>query len=324
LTHWLTATRETDGPRWSRWLAAIDRHMTAWRPDALVLSEDATPFTRAAACCARRQGIPSLVAQHGAPCLQFGFAPLVADWMAAWDEASREQFLQWGMPAERIAVTGSLSLDRSRSELGDVKPREPRQARNVLLLANLPARDDRPDGVAFHLTRATHEHMLRAALTACSSIPNLRVLVKLHPRQECDAPWPELLAEFPALPVRLLKAGRWTDYLNESQAVLSCASSAGIEAARLGWPVVQLLPEGSADVLPARRWALLGSATTAEELGPLLRQALHTPVRPLHGTRPRECSAAALLANFVDRLIEAARTDNRTTIQAEESLCLPT
>ncbi len=325
LERWLSATRAQHGARWSRWLTAMDRHFSAFRPQALVLSEDATPFARAAVWTARRHGVPSLVVQHGAPCLSFGFAPLAADQIAAWDDASRDQLVDWGVPRQRIVITGSLALDRSRAELAAVRPRRKApQPRTVLLLANLPARDDRPDGVAYHLTRDTHEGMLRAALEALSAIPGVRLIVKLHPRQIDNEPWPRLLGAYPSVQVGLVRCARWTDLLRRSNLVLSCVSSAGIEAARLGWPVVQIVPRGAGNVLPAARWGLLGSASTAEELCPLVWQALQREeCATAQLTTPRD-TAASRIATAIERVMHSPRMTIKPLPVREESLCLRT
>ncbi|MBL9083321.1 MAG: hypothetical protein JNK76_16015, partial [Planctomycetales bacterium] len=42
-------------------------------------------------------------------------------------------------------------------------------------------------------------------------------------------------------------------------------------------PVVQILPEGSGDMIPAAWYGMLGSARSLAELRPLLAQALATP-----------------------------------------------
>ena len=61
--------------------------------------------------------------------------------------------------------------------------------------------------------------------------------------------------------------------------VLSCGSTGGIEAAALGWPVIQLLPSGSGDLLPAEASGLLGTARGEAELAFLLPLALQRGVR---------------------------------------------
>src|SRR6185437_13496742 len=68
--------------------------------------------------------------------------------------------------------------------------------------------------------------------------------------------------------------GNLAQLVAASDCVLSCASTAGIEAALAGAPVVQILPAGSGDILPAREWGFVGSARTADELASLVAEAL--------------------------------------------------
>lgn len=317
---WLNATRDAHGACWTRWLWAIDHHVRAFRPDTLVLTEDATPFTRAAVLIARHRGVRSIVAQHGAPCVRFGFVPLAADHFAAWDEASREQLIAWGAPTERMSVCGSLPLDRSRAQVRrQSRSRANGDKRCVLLLANLPARDERPDAVEFHLTGATYAKMIQEALTAVAAMDDVQLIIKLHPRAASAATWTNPLKRFPALPATIVSDGPWTRYLVESQAVLSFASSAGIEAARLGWPVVQLLPEGAGDVLSASAFGLIGSAHSVNELRPLLEQALQ---RGVHVADDQERTAAARLAALVER--PAPDTERSRSTRIEDTVCLRT
>jgi hypothetical protein len=65
---------------------------------------------------------------------------------------------------------------------------------------------------------------------------------------------------------------RLADLVAAADCVLSCASSAGIEAARAGRPVIQLLPAGSGNILPAEWYGLRGSARSLEELRQLLSE----------------------------------------------------
>lgn len=320
---WLEALRREQGPRWSHWLRAIDHHVRAFRPDALLVGEDATPFSRAAVLVARRHGVRSVVAQHGAPAVRFGFAPMLADAFAAWDVASRRQLIDWGVAGDRVLVAGSLALEPSQRRIASRCRRQPlRSARTLLWLASLPARDDRPDAVEYHLTSATHAAMLRAAGDALAALRHVRVIIRPHPRDADLTGWRNWLEQFPSLNASVIRRGRWTDWLAQADAVLSCGSSAGLEAARLGWPVVQLLPAGSGDLLNAERWGLIGTARSEAELRPLLTRALRVPVRRVQDTAPR--SAAARIADWI--MASPGRERVRTRLQTahEETLCLPT
>jgi len=96
----------------------------------------------------------------------------------------------------------------------------------------------------------------------------------MHPRAPHDPELVQALRSFPRLRNKVLVAAPLHEVLATADCVLSCVSSAGIEAAAAGLPVVQLLPQGSGSILPADWYGLLGSARTLDELRPLLREAL--------------------------------------------------
>jgi hypothetical protein len=297
------------GPRQTRLLERLDGHFQRFRPTALVLGEDATPLARAALVMARRHGVPSLVLQHGAPCCRFGFAPLTADRILVWGPSSARQLIDWGVPEERIEIAGSpwheeflahrkkgATLARSASEgnthdnfdISDPRlrvglvssgSRDVARKARILLLATVPPRDDRPDAVQLHLTAKSYREMVEMALSAVSRIPAAELLVKLHPRAPHDAVIRAALARFAGLKGRIV-SGRLDRWLAEADCVLSCVSSAGVDAALAGLPVIQLLPAGSGLILPHADWGLHGTARTAAELGDQLAQVLAGDTRP--------------------------------------------
>jgi hypothetical protein len=275
---WIERRLQTHGPRQTRLLEQIDAHFHRVRPIALVLDEDATPMTRAAVAVARRHRVGSFVVQHGAPACRFGFAPLAADRMLAWGQASKEQFERWGVPSDRVLVTGSPLHDElfgrlnNQQELpaGSGASRPPR----ILLLATVPPRDERPDSVALHLNRSTYAGMLKTAFAGVSKLNEAELVVKLHPRSPDDPAVRHAQAQYPTVKARVVHAEPLEHWLGRVDCVLSCLSSAGIDATLAGLPVIQLLPAGSGDVLPYADWGLLGSARTADELVPLVSLAL--------------------------------------------------
>ncbi|MGH7193402.1 MAG: hypothetical protein ACREJM_07690, partial [Candidatus Saccharimonadales bacterium] len=261
---------------------------------------------------ARRHDARSLVVQHGAPCGPFGFAPLAADEICVWGESTREQLMEWGVPDSRIHVTGwpsyalpvqptpSHSLCAagsatatspakhsrgrrcdsrlSQAPMLNVEMDQTQNAENIpprfLLLATVPPDDGRPDALMFHLTSRNHRAMIEMACAAAGLFAGSRLTIKLHPRTSDAGVFRSLAKRWPQLDIRLVHNRDAASLFADADCVLSCASTAGIEAALVGAPVVQLLPEGSGDVLPAGRWGLIGSARTVEELLPLIDQAL--------------------------------------------------
>lgn len=279
VAQWLSTRMGTHGCRLTRAIETIDSHFRSVRPDRLVLDEDATPLARSAVAIGRSHGATSFVVQHGVPGTRFGFAPLAADRILAWGESSRRQLESWGVPAGQIEVTGSPRHDvlcrtlartrRKRRRSPSVRLRSPR----VLLLATVPPRDKRPDAVRSHLTRRSYVETLRMAARSLVDTPLLRLTVRPHPRAADDPALRKTLARERSLQWRVDTKSSLEALLGKNDCVLSCASSAGIDATLAGLPVIQLLPPGSGNIIPHDEWGLLGSARTKEELDELLGRA---------------------------------------------------
>jgi hypothetical protein len=269
---WLGQRAAELGIRQSLQVERIDAHFRQISPTALVLDEDATPLKRIATGMARQHGARTVVVQHGAPCGRFGFAPLAADRICVWGESSRRQLRAWGIPDDDIQVTGWPHIKRSLPPVEPTKHRVELDAKRFLLLATVPPRNERPDGVEFHLTTENHAAMFDMVCRVLGRIAGATLTVKLHPRAgNADFGGHDSQTNFP---IRVVRAGDLTELLAETDCVLSCASTAGIEAALAGAPVVQLLPAGSGAILPAEDWGFIGSARSEEELTPLVANAL--------------------------------------------------
>src|SRR5207244_415317 len=80
--------------------------------------------------------------------------------------------------------------------------------------------------------------------------------------------------EFPGFRCRIVRRGNIRQLVRQAACVLNCTSSAGIEAGLLGVPVIELIPAGSLDLVPASQWGTLGPARTEGELRRLLRIVL--------------------------------------------------
>jgi hypothetical protein len=316
---WLRRCAVTNAPDQGRLIERIAGHLTKVRPRALVLDQDATPLARAAVAIARRLGIRSFVAQHGAPYGRFGFAPLAADRLLAWGETSRRRFHAWGIPAEKIIVTGSPRHDALIHGQRDARVAVCGPQR-IVLLATLPPADDRPDLVAFHLNAASHRQMLRMACSVLARRPGIELIVKPHPRCQDDAVFRSVVAEFPDLPSRIVRGDDQTDVLAGAACALSCGSSAGVESALRGVPAIELLPAGSAKLLPPADWGFLGAARDGEQLARLLDAALASP--------PGSVQASARVFGNLDRSAAAKMADvvlagEAAALRVEESSTQP-
>ncbi len=333
---WMAGRLQARGRRQTRTVQEINAHFRRVCPHRIVLSEDATPFARAAVSVGRRHGATSFVVQHGVPACRFGFAPLAADHLLAWGQSSKDQLVDWGISPQQIHVTGSPQHDsisrrharsyavaagrlfgakkqqpdasspvttrilwgkasRATGVLRSLASAEPTggdtieaarelivssftgpavESPKILFLATTVPRDSRPDSIAMHFNRKTHAQMIRVALASVAKIEGARLDIKLHPRAPSDPIMKSVLAEFKSLPVNILRKSSLQACISRADCILSCFSTAGVEAAPAGVPVIQLLPRGSADIMPHNRWSLMGSARTEDELDRLLAQVL--------------------------------------------------
>jgi hypothetical protein len=320
---WLLRMARTQGSRQMQWLQRIDLHFARLRPSALLLDEDATPCARAAVLAARRRQVPSFVVQHGVPCVRFGFAPLAADGILTWGDASTRQLVDWGVPEVRVETVGCPRLENLPAVIRRKKIRLRTSAANdpprILLLANVPPRDTRPDAVSFHLTERTYDGMLQMAAAAAIAV-RARLLVKPHPRDRRCARLRRVLAGFPSLHWCIAVSRDLARLLADVDCVLSCASSAGVEAALAGLPVIQLMPAGSADLLPAERWGQIGTARTQRQLSGLLSVAL----RQRGAARPQNSAAFASLGRTaIARIADVVERGDRDQQGRREAALTP-
>lgn len=299
LGRWLARRMQTHGRMQTRALEQIECHFHRLCPDSLMLSEDATPLARAAVAVTRRHRVASFVVQHGAPVGRFSFAPVAADRLLAWGRSSAEQLVGWGVPRETIQITGSPRHDgwfeqlrhdvdqvvsqrvrvvaqrgrhRSVEAPADVPPPAVVRPLRVLLLGTIPPRDARPEMVVLHFNRQTYEAMVRMTFASLARLDVARLVVRPDPRSRRDRVLESAVASYPTLPVERARQGSVQSLAAEADCVVSFFSGAGIEAAATGVPVVQVLPPGSGNVLPADVWGLVGTARNAAELDALVRR----------------------------------------------------
>ncbi len=273
IEHWLSAQALSVGPRQEQLWQQVRHALSVIRPAVVVVDQDATPLNRLLVAAARERRIKSFVVQHGVPYVRFGYAPLEADYFCAWGMSTRTTLLPWGVNDERILITGSPQHDAlPRSRRQAVSAVDPRAAdpRRFVLLPTVAPRDDRPDAQAYHCTRASYEQLLRTVFETLAQIEGCELLVRPHPRDVPPRLLQQLRREFPRLNMRFVRGGSLAALIKRADCVISCASTSGVEAAALGAQVIQMMPVGSADLIDAPAWGMIGTARTSDELRRLI------------------------------------------------------
>lgn len=320
VNHWLAWRAREAGEHQSLLVEQVETHFRRVRPTAIILDEDATPLKRIAVALGRSYGAASILVQHGAPCGPFGFLPLAADRIAVWGDVASRQLRRWGLSLDRIHTAGWPKIKNVSASSTVGRPSRPSNAKRFLLLATMPPRDKRPDNVEFHLTSGNYRRMLDMVYQVLRRIDGAKLTIKLHPRDARTTTWPfppepVAAADGRGLPIKIVRTSNLSKLIAQSDCVLSCASTAGIEAALAGAPVVQLLPDGSGNILPAGDWGLLGSARNVDELTRLVDEALSRGWRQGQATaQVLAAQGSAAAAQVVDAVFEQCRRDEQMMV----------
>ncbi|MCK4594547.1 hypothetical protein KAU45_08595, partial [bacterium] len=245
--------------------AALEELLNRVKPRLIVSLTERLELVNLAYQIAREKGIPTLtIESHDMIWDTPLFGPVAADRMAVSGEYSAEIYARGGAPREKLVVTGQPSFDRLAGyrETGPSKDSPER----LLVVITQP-----PD-VA--LTADMRCEMLEGALLAGREIPNLRVAIKPHPRENLDDL--RLVLNELGAPREILLPKKLDLYklLATSDVVLTAFSTVGVEAIMGGRPVVVLKTDSKSAVLPYVDSAAVLRATNAEEVAEAVKRAL--------------------------------------------------
>ncbi len=242
----------------------------------VVLAHDSWPLSKLFALTARQRDIPSLVVQHGVtldkPYYRIAYTPLTAEYLAVWGEDSKRYWIAEGVEPERIFVTGSPIFDH----VGDLKGKYDREKvcqeygidpnKKFVLYAtqNFPDEKKRRVFIAF--------------LYALRSLPNVQLVVKLHPaRKETVEFYETILAQEridDPKDLFIFKTAELYSLLATCDVLATVHSTVHVEAAFLGKDIIITNLEGDADLSIVTHGAAL-SARTPDELKDALHKVLY-------------------------------------------------
>jgi hypothetical protein len=204
------------------------------QPSVVVTEHDRNPFGACLVLTARTRGVPTVTMMHGVGTSSYEFTPLLADLALCWGEQQRLQMMSFGVPDDRLVITGCQRLTRTltsepstaRSKVG-LPPERP-----VVLLASANINRESPHFVA------------QAFCEAFSGQHELSAVVRLHPSENL-AFYSQELRRFPD--IRFLANDAWTvdEALAASDVIVCRDSGLGNDALVKKRPVVVLdnLPE---------------------------------------------------------------------------------
>lgn len=146
---------------------------------AVILMSDLAPIDNSLVLVAKRYGVLSLIAPHGALIEKRSFYPLTADKSMVWGRIMKKQMEGFGIPPERIVITGPYVFDNF------VKKRV--YARHLLKQFGIGKKD-------FVILLCTQkfedvyyekevEETIKMTVKAVEGMPDTKVIITIHPRE---------------------------------------------------------------------------------------------------------------------------------------------
>lgn len=190
--------------------------------DAIVLNTDIHKVSRLFVLAGKKQKIKTIVLQHGATVLEFGYLPVYADHMCVWGELSKKWFVERGVPESKLLVTGTPKMDFvqkydiSKSRISDIK--------KILVIMN-------PIG------KKNMMFFLETISNAISELGDVEITIKLHPSADDYSDLPE---KFFMRKVNICKFENIHELLYQTDVVITTTSTVGSESIAFYKPLIQI------------------------------------------------------------------------------------
>lgn len=216
----------------------------------VVVNEDVCDFNRTLVVTARNLGIPSVVLQHGVAMKKIGFYPVVADRFACWGSYHRNRLLEWGIPQEKIVLTGCPRYEEWPESRGSNSKRldfcrnyglDPEK--KIVVYVNTILREEwKVYDLNLRVTSWQMKEHIEGVVRAMKEIPDHQLVIKLHPRDRHRRLVEDILNSLNIKSgVTLLQFCNTRRLLEIADVVIDPARSGmSLEALALGRPLVRL------------------------------------------------------------------------------------
>lgn len=232
------------------WIEALKQIFETKQPRGLITVPDRHFHNRVAISLARRYEVPSLTIQAALISNHPVYWELYADKVATIDQYSRKIYVEHaGIESNRVVVTGLPRWDRMVEELRWVDREIARiRVREALVLEA----EDRLIVLATQPLLPTQtDQMVRAVTEAVATLPDHRLIIKIHPRESIER-YLNLLDTFPdtGSDIQVVAETDLPTLLAASELLITGFSNVALEAALLDKPVLIVNLTDQPDPLP--------------------------------------------------------------------------
>jgi len=234
------------------------------RPSLLVTTDCFSELGKPVHHIARRHSIPTLYVQYGMfDKTTFIMGPAESDSLAVWGRSTAGLMKQRGIEPSRVRITGCPKFD----VLNDLKA----------FSGNRRATPDNRPMALFAsetMTADEYERVSGMLFGAFKSLDNVRLVVKLHPR-ETIGDFYKREARLNGIKADVIKDCDLYSMLSASDLVITMTSTTGLEALIFGKPLITLDVAYESSQVPYTRYGASISAKSPEEL----RNAVNSVLR---------------------------------------------
>lgn len=172
----------------TQYLTAFDLLLKSLQPKFVLVECDRYNWCSSLILAANKLNVPTFTMMHGVVNYQFGYIPILADYLFSWGNRQKELLKQYNGDAERIIVTGATQLDSS-IKVSKKSIREKLnipESKKIVLLATNP-QDSK-----------LREQLIKVFCTAINQDENLVGFVRLHPSEKIEF-YQEYITKFPEI-----------------------------------------------------------------------------------------------------------------------------
>ena len=213
------------------------------RLKSVILRNDVKEAEKTAVLAAKKNDIPTLVAQHGILAEPNGHNFIFADKVAVWGERAAEWYRRFGNSREKTTVVGNIRYDEINKK-GNPAIINPKTRPTVTLFTTGVSALRQSSTVYDDTT----ENLIRDVIKAVKSLGGLDLIIKLHPNE--DARIFSKLIDEKDRAITMLKNADSLKLLEETDLAVTIDSTVGLEAVIMGKPLVILNPFKRPDLLP--------------------------------------------------------------------------
>lgn len=187
-----------------------------------ILNTDVHKLSKAIVFMAKKKKTKTYVIQHGSTVLEYGYLPVIADFMLTWGKLSNNWFIERGTSKNSLIALGTPKMDGFVNY--DKSVDDLQRVQNVLLVLN-PIGDD--------YVRTVLQIIKEAGVDM-----EYNLKIKLHPGSIDNKGLVEEIFEEPQ--VEILKLANTHELIHKSDVIITTTSTVGNETIAFNKPLVQI------------------------------------------------------------------------------------